>query len=81
MHTKLTLSMDEEVIRKAKQAAKEMGKSVSGMVEDFLAAVTKARGKRKRGELTPVVRSLLGCLKGAAVDEEDYKNYLEEKYR
>ncbi len=81
MQTKLTLSVDNVLIRRAKETARELGKSLSEMVEDFFAAVTTARGKRKRGQLTPVVRKLKGCLKGATVGEDDYKAYLEEKYR
>lgn len=81
MQTKLTLRMDVEIIRDAKAAAREMGKSLSQMVEDFFAALTKAKGSRKRGELTPTVRALKGCLKGATVDKEDYMKHLEEKYR
>lgn len=31
--------------------------------------------------LTPIVASLLGLLKDKSVDEDDYKQYLERKYR
>ncbi|MBI4871488.1 MAG: antitoxin [Candidatus Riflebacteria bacterium] len=81
MQTKLTLRMDEDIIKQAKSAAREMGKSLSEMVEDFFAVLTRVRGKRSRGELTPTVRALKGCLRGATVDETDYCKHLEEKYR
>lgn len=35
----------------------------------------------RRAKLPPITRSLLGIAKGAKVDEEDYYQYLEEKYR
>jgi len=35
MNTKLTLSVEEDLIRKAKAIANERGKSVSQMVEDY----------------------------------------------
>lgn len=34
-----------------------------------------------RKTLPPITRSLLGIARGANVDEEDYRRYLEEKYR
>lgn len=36
MATKLTLSLDEEVIKKAKQLSRRQGKSISKIVEDYL---------------------------------------------
>ena len=34
----------------------------------------------KSASLTPIVRSLLGILRGAGLDELAYRRYLEEKY-
>lgn len=79
MQTKLTLRLDEDLIRRAKSSAKRRGKSVSQIVADYLASIEEK--PRKRGlELTPVVRSLKGALRGAHLDIEDYRRYLEEKY-
>ncbi len=82
MHTKLTLRIDEEIIRKAKQYSKRSGRSLSSLVSDYLRLLTDAEAtKAKEEELTPRVRSLLGALKGSNVFEDDYKRYLEERSR
>ena len=39
MKTKLTLRMDKTLVAKAKHEAKRRGKSVSGMVADYFAAL------------------------------------------
>jgi predicted transcriptional regulator len=80
MQTKLTLRVDEELVRRAKEHARRSGKSVSRIVADFLALLEQPT-ERQVVELTPTVRSLLGALKGNPVGEEDYRRYLEEKYR
>ena len=78
MNTKLTLRMDEAVVRKAKIEAKRRGKSVSRMVAEFIEAI----GSRPESEklLPPTTASLLGILKGHEVSEDDYKDHLREKY-
>lgn len=85
MQKKLTLRMEQDVIERAKAYAKERGVSVSKLVENYFAALTasepgKDRDEDWREQLSPVTRSLVGCLKGADVDEDDYYRYLEEKY-
>ena len=80
MQTKLTLRMDKNLIRKAKQYSKKAGKSVSQMVSDYFRLLT-TREERDEAELTPRVRRLMGALKGSKLSEKDYKRYLEEKYR
>lgn len=42
MTTKLTLSIDKEVIEQAKEYAQKRNKSVSGMVEEFLKIVSSS---------------------------------------
>ena len=78
MNTKLTLRMDEAVVRKAKIEAKRRGKSVSRMVAEFIEAI----GSRSESEklLPPTTASLLGILKGHVISEDDYKDHLREKY-
>lgn len=39
MTTKLTLTVEKSVIEKAKHYARQNGKSLSGLVEDYLAAL------------------------------------------
>jgi len=80
MQTKLTLRLDDKLIERAKSHAQRTGKSVSKMVEDYF-ELLPAREEVGARPLTPIVSSLLGILKGARVDEEDYRKHLEEKYR
>ena len=79
MQTKLTLRMDDELINRAKSYAKKRGKSVSQVVAGYFSVLDKKPG-REKPELTPLVRSLKGSLKGAKVGKEVYHKYLEEKY-
>jgi hypothetical protein len=78
MQTKLTLRMEEAVIRTAKAEAKRRGKSVSRMVADFIESVSlKLDGDKS---LPPITASLVGILKGQKADEKDYRAHLLEKY-
>lgn len=79
MNTKLTLRLEEDLIRSAKKHASIMGKSVSQMVADYFYLLDKKSSKGKQ-QITPIVKSLRGSLKGSGVDEKDYKDYLEDKY-
>jgi hypothetical protein len=78
MNTKLTLRMDEKVVRKAKIAAKQRGKSVSRMVAEFIEALSSQPISKK--SLPPTTASLIGILKGQDISEDDYKAHLREKY-
>jgi len=79
MLTKLTLRMDDDLIKSAKEYSAQTGKSVSRIVADLFEMIKNEKIKGEEG-LTPAVRSLKGVLKGKQVDEKDYHNYLEEKY-
>lgn len=79
MHTKLTLRLDEALIRSAKDYSEQAGKSLSQIVADYFAHLT-APPEREPESLPPRVRALRGALRGAEVDEEDYRRHLEEKY-
>lgn len=74
---KLTLSVDDRVVSRAKQYAKQRGISVSQMVEDYLAAVVEPpQGTTAE---TPILRSVRGILKHA--DIGDYRKHVAAKYR
>ena len=80
MQTKLTLRLDERLIRRAKAYARRTGKSVSAIVADFFTRLSDERvaaGER----LSPPVRSLVGVLRPGRVSEDDYGRYLEDKHR
>jgi hypothetical protein len=70
--------MDTELIRTAKMEASRRGKSVSQIVGEFFDSL--ASGRRKAPELPPVTASLVGILKGAGVQESDYRRHLRKKY-
>jgi hypothetical protein len=80
MTTKLTLRIDDKLIERAKTHAQRTGKSVSRMVEDYF-ELLPAPGQSEHRPLPPIVSSLLGILRNANVDEEDYRRHLEEKHR
>jgi hypothetical protein len=80
MNTKLTLRLDDRLIDKAKRYSHRSGKSVSQLVAEYFALI-EAEEPTPGTEITPRVRAMIGALKGASVSEEDYRHYLEEKYR
>ena len=89
MQTKLTLRMDKELIKQAKSYAKNRGKSLSELVADYLAALDLGifqKSQDAKPEATPpITASLWGILAGdpteSALDEDDYRSYLEKKHQ
>ena len=77
MNTKLTLRIDDTIVRQAKRQAARRGKSVSQMFGEFVTSLVTS--KPERG-LPPVTDKLLGVMKGHRVTENDYKRHLREKY-
>jgi hypothetical protein len=77
MNTKLTLTIEKEVIEIAKKYAKENDQSLSEIVENYFKFVAVERVKSKEKPLSPRVRKLRGILK---TDENfDYKQILTEE--
>ena len=81
MQTKLTLRLEDGLIRQAKRYAQRSGKSVSEIVGDLFALLGSGRGGSKDESLTPAVRSLRGVLRKSGLDERDYRRHLEDKHR
>ena len=82
MSTKLTLRLDDSVIRKAKKTAGRKGVSLSRMVEDYFKAVAE-QGTQEVRE-SPVLYEIAGVLSGkqdAAQLRAGYRKHLAEKYR
>ncbi|MBS3768977.1 MAG: DUF6364 family protein [Bacteroidales bacterium] len=75
MNTKLTLTIDKNIIEKAKKHANEKGISLSDMVENYLKIITKEQAKTNI-EITPLTKSLRGTFKAPA--DFDYKKKLSE---
>jgi hypothetical protein len=74
---KLTLSVDDRVVSRAKQYAKRRGVSVSKMVEAYLAAV--AEPSCQATGATPILRSIRGVLKHGDINE--YRKHLAARHR
>jgi len=79
MNTKLTLRLDDRLIRTAKEYSARTGKSLSRMVADLF-EIIKNEKSGKDSSVSPTVSSLRGVLKHGEVAEKDYERYLEEKY-
>ena len=81
MDSKLTLSIDKDIARKAKVYAKSNGRSLSDLVENYLKLLTR-NSSIEDSEYTPRVKSLLGCI--TLPEDYDYKkevaDYLTKKY-
>lgn len=77
MNTKLTLTIEKEVIEIAKEYAKERGQSLSELVENYFKLVTVNRRKMKDKQLSPKVRKLRGIIKPEK--NFDYKKTLTEE--
>jgi hypothetical protein len=80
MATKLTLRLDERLIRKAKTYAQRQGKSVSQLVAEFFARLGQPP-EAENDELSPTVRRLQGLIREKGVDEETYRRHVEKKHR
>ena len=82
MNTKLTLTIEREIIERAKNYAKEKNRSLSDIIENYLKILTKEERKNKSNKLNPAVESLRGSFK--MPKDMDYKkelkNRLEKKY-
>ncbi|CAL65834.1 DUF6364 family protein [Christiangramia forsetii] len=83
MNTKLTLTIEQEIIKRAKDYAKEKNRSLSDIIENYLKVLTKEEQKQKDKKLNPVVKSLKGSFKMPKnMDyKKELKNRLEEKYK
>lgn len=79
MQTKLTLRMEEELIRQAKAYARRTGKSVSGLVADYFSQLS-GPADTSSAPRSPAVRSLVGALRGKDLTEDDYRGHLRRKH-
>ena len=76
MNTKLTLTIEQTIIEKAKKYANGKGRSLSDIVENYLKAITKEDNIESK-DLTPIVKSLKGTFK--APQNLDYKKELSKR--
>ncbi len=73
MNTKLTLTIEQSIIEKAKHYAKGKGRSLSDIVENYLKVIVKEENA-KVIDSTPIASSLRGSFK--APENFDYKEEL-----
>ena len=80
MVTKLTLSIDERTVKKAKQIARANGTSVSAMFSQFVQSISDER--RTSAKIGPLTRKLSGIIQ--IPPDREYKELvtdaLMEKY-
>jgi hypothetical protein len=74
MTTKLTLTLNQQVIESAKAYAKRNGKSLSSIVESYLRSLEQTGDAKQT--LSPEVKRLLGSVKLSK--NFDYKKELQE---
>jgi Family of unknown function (DUF6364) len=80
MTTKLTLTVESQIIERAKKYAKGTGKSLSEIVESYLDEITST--ETATGSLSPKLKKLIGSVK-LPVDfdeEKEKRTYLEKKH-
>lgn len=82
MNTQLTLTIEKDIIERAKSYAKEKNRSLSDIIENYLKIITKEESNSKKQKLNLAVESLKGSFK--MPKNMDYKkelgNRLEKKY-
>lgn len=76
MNTKLTLTIEQDVIQKAKKYAKEKNRSLSDIIENYLKSLTQENKEVNKPKLTPIVKSLKGSFK--MPEDFDYKEELKK---
>ena len=81
MTTKLTLSVEEKVIERAKIYAKKTGRSLSEIVEVYLEAIT-SENPEENEDISRKLRKLIGSIKLPKNfnEEKIRREYLEKKY-
>jgi hypothetical protein len=80
MTTKLTLTVEENIIKKAKSYAKNTGRSLSELIETYLETLTEDRHETQ--QISPKLKKLAGSIKlPTDFDEKRELNiYFESKH-
>ena len=82
MEAKLTLRLDEEIIRAAKMYAKKNRTSVSRIIANYLSALT--RQDKPDFSISPIVKELSGIIPpdiDTSILIDQYHSHLQEKHR
>ncbi len=82
MNTKLTLTIEKDIIIRAKKYAKLKNRSLSDIIENFLKSLTEPEDENQVQPLHPLVYSLKGSF--TMPEDMDYdeelKKRIEQKY-
>lgn len=73
MSTKLTLTVDQNVIESAKEYAKKNKRSLSNIIEEYLKSLTQNSSNNRKTTLSKLVTELKGSVK----DPDPTKSYKE----
>ncbi|OGM75939.1 hypothetical protein A2382_01860 [Candidatus Woesebacteria bacterium RIFOXYB1_FULL_38_16] len=80
MTTKLTLSIDENILKNAKNYLKDDTVSLSKLVEEYFRLLVAIRLTNKKE--TPIVEAITGLAKQTGTNSGDQiREYLNEKYK
>jgi hypothetical protein len=79
MTTKLTLTVEKTIIERAKSYAKQTGRSLSELIENYLEAITE---ENSNSDLSPKLRKLVGSVHlPADFDyDEELRSAIEKKH-
>ncbi|MDP2385374.1 MAG: DUF6364 family protein [Bacteroidota bacterium] len=79
MITKLTLTVEKSIIEKAKSYAKQTGRSLSELIENYLESITQDNKDQK---ISPKLKRIVGSVKlPKDFDEEkELRSYFEKKH-
>jgi macrodomain Ter protein organizer (MatP/YcbG family) len=80
MTTKLTLTVEKDVIERAKLYAKRTGRSLSDLIEKYLENITREEKRDK--ELSPRLKKIVGSVKLPKNfnEEKELRAYFEKKH-
>jgi len=79
METKLTLKLDQSVIKSVKVYAEKNNRSLSKLVEDYFRNLI-LESDNKRAQISPLVQELSGIISEKDLNGINYTDYLESKY-
>ena len=81
MNTKLTLTIEQSIIERAKLYAKGKGRSLSDIIENYFKAITSEYGADE--DISPVTKSLRGSFKtpGSFDYKQELSKELSKKYK
>lgn len=83
METKLTLRLNDNVIKRAKLYAGSHEISLSKMIESYLDSLTKEKKDENKASITPLVASLSGVISLPSDFDykTEYRDFIMEKYK